>query len=382
MRFGVLGSLEVRGAEGEPVAVPERKVRALLAHLLAHEGRPVPSGLLAEALWGARQPRDPANSLQTKVSQLRRVLGREVIVRRPPGYLLHAAEGAVDAARFRELAARARAQDAPARRAELFDHALDLWRGPAFADFADEEFVRAAAARLEEERLTALEDRSEARLALGDHVTLTGELADLVARHPLRERLWSAWIRALYGAGRQGEALTAYERVRALLAEELGVDPGPELSRLHGAVLRQAPELDVPGGTAAAGAGAGQGAALGAGPFPGAGASPGAGAGAGAEAGGEAGARPVSNVPAPLTPLVGREDEVVAVRELLGSARLVTLTGVGGVGKTRLASEAAEGVAARFPDGVWLVELAAHGPEGGASAFPQRMPGPRSPRAY
>ncbi|GAA2077275.1 hypothetical protein GCM10009801_33280 [Streptomyces albiaxialis] len=330
----MLGPLEVRGADGEPVAVPEVKVRALLTHLLVHEGRAVPSGALADALWGERQPRDPANSLQSKVSQLRRVIGRDLVVRRPPGYLLRTAEGAVDAGRFHELTARARAEEAPARRAGLFGQALALWRGRAFADFADEEFVRPAAVRLEEERLTVLEEWAEARLAQGDHAALTGELADLVERHPLRERLRAAQIRALYRAGRQSEALTAYERVRTLLAEELGVSPGPELTRLHGAVLRQSAELGpVPEEGARAGAASGQGAAP-----------------------GPSGSR----LPAQLTPLIGREREVEEVRGLLGAARLVTLTGPGGVGKTRLALETAAGLEGRFRDGVWLVELAAH----------------------
>ncbi|WP_206441730.1 BTAD domain-containing putative transcriptional regulator [Streptomyces boncukensis] len=348
MRFGVLGPLEVWGADGEPVPVPEAKVRALLAQLLLGEGHPVSADRLVAGLWGERLPRDPVNSLQTKVSQLRRALGREYVVHRAPGYLLHVARDAVDAGRFRELCARARAAGDAALRAGLLGEALALWRGPAYADFADEEFVRAAAARLEEERLGALEEWAGARLELGEHAVLADELADLVERHPLRERLRAARMLALYRAGRQSEALDEYERVRTLLAEELGLDPGPELAELHRAVLKQSPELDPAPRPA---------------PAP--------------------PARPLSNLPAPHTELIGRDGDVRAVGGLLGTARLVTLTGPGGVGKTRLAVATAEGLArpatdgttdadadgdadgdgdgAAFRDGVWLVELAAHG---------------------
>lgn len=312
MRFGVLGPLGVWTAEGEPVAVPEAKVRALLAVLLAHDG-PVPTDRLVDDLWGAEPPGNPTNTVQTKVSQLRRAIGRELVTRGPAGYALAADADAVDAHRFRRLVAQARATEAPAARRALLADALALWRGPAFADFTDEPFALAVRQRLEEERLAALEEFAEVRLELGEHAALAGELGELVAAHPLRERLCALHARALYRAGRQGEALAALADLRERLAEELGIDPGPELVELQQAILTQDASLAAP--TAAP-----------------------------------------HNLPAPVTELVGRDGEIAEVRALLGTSRLVTLTGPGGVGKTRLAVEAARGTA--FRDGVWLVELA------------------------
>ncbi|MFB9908400.1 BTAD domain-containing putative transcriptional regulator [Allokutzneria oryzae] len=326
MRFGVLGPLAVWTADGHPVRVPEVKVRALLATLLAHEGRVVSVDRLAEDLWGDRLPGNPANTLQTKVSQLRRTLeqaeegGRDLVVREAPGYRLLA--DSVDADQFRALAERARAADDPRERAALFSDAAALWRGPALADFADEPFAAPVIQRLTEERLAVAEDWAEARLTLGEHSVLIGELADLVARHPLRERLRALHMRALYRAGRQSEALASHADLRTRLADELGLDPGPELTALHRAVLAQAPELD------------------------------------GAPAPTTSAALPRTNLPAAVSELVGREDAVRAVRERLSESRLVTLTGPGGVGKTRLAVETARSLGGAFGDGAWLVEFA------------------------
>ncbi|WP_084960037.1 BTAD domain-containing putative transcriptional regulator [Thermoactinospora rubra] len=319
MRFGVLGPLEVWGDDGRPVRIPEAKVRALLADLLAAQGRPVSADRLIDDLWGERPPAKPAAALRVKVSQLRKVLeeaepgGRRLLVFRAAGYEL-AAE--TDADRFLELAARARRSDDPRIRAGLFADALALWRGPAYADFRDEEFARPVVARLEEEQLVVLEEQAEARLELGEHAVLAAELADPVAAHPLRERLRAAHIRALYRAGRQSEALAAYADLRDRLRDELGVDPSPELVALHQAILVQDPAL-APAG------------------------------------------RPRTNLPVPLTELIGRDAAVAEVRALLRANRLVTLTGAGGVGKTRLALETASGLEGDFPDGIWLVELAA-----------------------
>ncbi|MFI6484274.1 BTAD domain-containing putative transcriptional regulator [Nonomuraea sp. NPDC050663] len=325
----MLGPLCVWTDDGRLVRVPEVKVRALLADLLVHEGRPVSADRLAEDLWGDDPPGRPSNTLQTKVSQLRRALeqgepgGRELVVFQAGGYVLRADD--VDAARFAELLQRARAATVPATRAGLLADALALWRGPAYAGFGDEEFARAAAARLEEQRLTALEEQAEVRLELGEHGLLADELGELVAAHPLRERLRASHLRALYRSGRQAEALAGFDEVRRLLADELGLDPGPELAALQRAMLRQDPSLASPARPVTA--------------------------------------RPRTDLPAQLTELIGREEAVTAVADLLGSARLVTLTGPGGVGKTRLALAVAAGAVEDFPDGVWLVELAGTGCE-------------------
>ncbi|MFF2198732.1 BTAD domain-containing putative transcriptional regulator, partial [Streptomyces sp. NPDC058157] len=212
MRFEVLGPVTVRTDGGSSVRVPEAKVRTLLAALLVDRGRPVAVDRLVDALWGDSPPADPLNRLQTKVSQLRRALakaeegGRALVAHGPAGYTLRTPGPAVDADRFAALLARARAERDPAGRAELLTRALGLWRGDAYADVADAAFVRAEAAGLEEQRITAHEELAEARLARGQHARTADELAPLVRRHPLRQRLRAAQMRALYGAGRQGEA--------------------------------------------------------------------------------------------------------------------------------------------------------------------------------
>ncbi|MFI0155066.1 BTAD domain-containing putative transcriptional regulator [Streptomyces lydicus] len=343
MQFRVLAPLEVRSADGRSTPVPEKKVRALLAALLAHHGRPVSADRLVEHLWGARPPANPTASLQSKVSQLRRALdtaepgARKLVVTAPPGYRLDVAADALDAGRFTALTTRAHAAAGAQERAGLLGAALDLWHGPAFAGFAEGDLIRPVAESLEEQRLTALEERAAARLELGEHALLAGELAGLVARHPLRERLRALQLTALYRAGRQSEALTAYGEIRALLAEELGVDPGPELAAAHRAILRQEPweQREPRGGAVTRDAGRAR------------------------VAVGTAPARPRSNLPAPLTALLGRHDAVRQVERSLTDHRLLTLTGPGGVGKTRLALETAGRLGDTFPDGVWLVELGA-----------------------
>ena len=330
MRFGVLGPLAVWTDGGVPVTVPGVKVRSLLAALLIDVGRPVSADRLIDDLWRDAAPGNPSGALSAKVSQLRRALGdaeaggRDLVVARRPGYVLDVVAAAVDAHRFVELTERARAARDPRTAAALLSEALDLWRGAAFADFDGEPFTTATAVRLEEQRLTAHEDLAEARLALGEHAALAADLGDLVAAHPLRERLRATHMRALYGARRQGAALDSYGELRHHLADELGIDPGVELAALHTAILTQDPALDAPAP-----------AAVGAGP-----------------------ARSRTNLAAPLTDIIGRKDAVADVCDQLAAHRLVTLTGPGGVGKTRLAIAVARPLVDAYADGAWLVELA------------------------
>ncbi|MER5771779.1 BTAD domain-containing putative transcriptional regulator [Streptomyces sp. NPDC001985] len=338
MRFGVLGPLGVWTSDGRPVRVPELKVRALLARLLVDRGHPVSADRLIDDLWGTKLPGNPAGVLQNKVWQLRRALedaepgGRDLVVSvslGSPGYELRAGSDAVDADRFQDLTARARATGDPRQRAALLADALAVWRGPAYTDFADEEFTRTATARLEEQRLTALEEQAEARLELGEHALVADELGDLVDLHPLRERLRTAHVRALYLAGRQSAALSSYAELRERLADQLGLDPSPELAALHRAILTQDPALTaVPSPSTTA-------------------------------------ARPPSNVPSALTELIGRDRAVDELRSALTAHRLVTLTGPGGVGKTQLALAVASRAAPAFPGGVRLAELAALDPSSG-----------------
>ncbi len=327
VRFGVLGPVAVWTDAGLPVAVPGRKVRALLADLLVHAGRPVPADRLIDDIWGERPPPSAHATLLAKMSQLRRALedaepgGRELVVSGPAGYALRAAPDAVDARRFSALTAQARGAE-PRAAVALLTEALGLWRGPALADFADAPFARSFVAHLADQQVAAQEDAAELRLELGQHAELAGELAALVAEHPLRERLRGCTLRALYRAGRQTEALASYQDLRTRLADELGLDPSPELAALHQAILTRDPALDPSPPTTDGRRG---------------------------------------NLPAARTELVGRDNAVIDVRKLIAGDRLVTLTGPGGVGKTRLALAAAETAADEFDDGAWLVELAAAG---------------------
>ncbi|MEU4291150.1 BTAD domain-containing putative transcriptional regulator [Kribbella sp. NPDC026596] len=304
MRFGVLGPVTAWTDAGTPVTIQGLKVRALLADLLVHEGRPVPADRLIDDLWGSELPGNPSGTLSAKVSQLRRAFedaergSRALVKSGPAGYSITVDSASYDALGFADRVA-----------AGELAEALGLWRGPAYADFADEAFVETSVARLTEQRLTALETWHEERPGS------VSELADLVAAYPLRERLRASHMKALYRSGRQSEALDSYEQLRRLLLDDLGLDPSPELVALHQSILTQ----ELPHAR--------------------------------------------SNLPAQLTELIGRVDAMADVSSCLASSRLVTLTGPGGVGKTRLALAAAGEVAERFPDGVVLVELAAVTPD-------------------
>jgi predicted ATPase/DNA-binding SARP family transcriptional activator len=321
VQIGILGSFEVRADDGALADVPGARLRALLVALALEPGHVVSKATLIDWIWGERPPADTANALQRLVSRLRKALPEGLIEVQPGGYRLTVEPEAVDAVRFEHLVAQARGAEGP-RRVQLLREALALWRGAAMADvdLEDSEALDAAIARLERLRLAALEDRFDAEVGLGQAGELIAELTDLVAAHPMRERLVAALMRALAAAGRDTEALLTYERIRETLADQLGVDPSPELSALHVALLR-----------------------------------------------GELGRREEvrkTNVRAELTSFVGREAEVAAVRALIGEGRLTTLIGPGGSGKTRLATETARTLLGDLPDGVWLVELAAIGTDG------------------
>jgi DNA-binding SARP family transcriptional activator/pimeloyl-ACP methyl ester carboxylesterase len=253
--FGVLGPLEVT-AGGRPVKLARPRTRAVLAVLLVHANQVVSSDRLIEELWPGHPPQKAADSLQVRLSELRKALrsageaGR--LATRPPGYMIYLAPGELDALRFERLAAEGNAALASgdaAAAARRLDHALGLWRGPALADIDAVPSVRSEAGRLEEERLAALESRGEALLACGRHRELIADLEALTTAHRLREGFWSQRMLALYRAGRQADALRAYREVRDILVAELGIEPGPELRELHARILRQDPALDGPAGS-------------------------------------------------------------------------------------------------------------------------------------
>ncbi len=225
------------------------KERCLLAALAVHCGEAVSAASLTEALWGDDPPRTATRTLQNYVFHVRRALARAeaaTIVTLPDGYCLRAAPDATDAGLAESLIAAGRREMAggdPAAAARLLRQALDLWRGPVLGEFADRPFAAAEAMRLEELREAALEDLFDAGLALGHHHEVAGGLEALVTSGPLRERRWGQLMLALYRDGRQAEALDAFGRLRQVLAEDLGVDPGAELRRLHRAILQQSPRV-------------------------------------------------------------------------------------------------------------------------------------------
>jgi DNA-binding SARP family transcriptional activator len=252
--FRLLGPLEA-SLEGRAVTLPAGKPSALLARLLLDTNRVVAAEVLIQALWDDA-PASAHKLLQGYVSRLRKVLGREHIETRPPGYVLHVARDKIDMGRFEQLLDAARATTSTAERAELLRTGLTLWRGPALVEFRQEPFAPRAGRRLAELRLNALERRIEAELELGEHARLVGELEALVAEEPLREPLRGALMLALYRSGRQAEALDRYREGRRLLVEQLGIEPAPALQDLERAILRQDPRLDDSGRSAEAPRGA------------------------------------------------------------------------------------------------------------------------------
>ncbi|MFI7002454.1 BTAD domain-containing putative transcriptional regulator [Nocardia sp. NPDC050175] len=303
MRVLLLGSFEVWGADGLPVEIPGVRVRALLARLAMAAGRVVSAETLIDAIWAERPPAKGGNALQALVSRARRAIGAELVEGRAPGYRLVVDPVQVDLIRFEQLVAAGResADLATLREAE------GLWRGPALSDLRELRFAGEAAVRLDGLRLAATEQRLGLEIAAGHDVL--DEVRGLAEAHPLAEPVHALLIRALYAGGRQVAALDAYEWVKERLADELGVDPSPELAELQLAILRQEPQRP----------------------------------------------RRRTNLRAQVTSFVGRAAEVAELAALLDTARLITMVGPGGAGKTRLAIEVAEQAAGA----VWFVELAA-----------------------
>jgi predicted ATPase/DNA-binding SARP family transcriptional activator len=321
-QFRVLGPVEALLDDG-PAALGAPKQRALLAMLLVNRRRVVTAEQLVDGLWGEEPPASALQSLQVYVHGLRRVLGSGRIETTGHGYRAAVGEDELDLDRFETTLARGRAALAAERPDDAVDElqeALALWRGPALADLPEETRRAAEAERLEELRLTALELRYEAELACGLHDGVVAELETLTAEHPYHERFLQQRMLALYRCGRQAEALEVYRDARRVLADELGLEPSPELQELERAILRQEPGLAAPA----------------------------------------APTRSTRPLPVPPTPLVGRRLELAAVRALFREegARLVTLTGPGGTGKTRLAVALAEALEPELREGALFVSLA------------------------
>jgi DNA-binding SARP family transcriptional activator len=240
--FRLLGPLEA-AVDGKPVALPSGKPRALLTRLLLDANRVVPADDL-DALWGEAPPPSSRKLVQAYVSQLRKALGAHTIETRPPGYLVRIATDSTDLGRFEKLAQAADEAPDAARRAELLDRALGLWRGPALAEFRDEPFARGPGRRLRELQLAAMEQKLETELELGRHERVVPELEELVEAEPLRERPRRLLMIALYRSGRHAEALARYSEGRRLLVGRLGIEPSPALQTLEQAILRRDPALD------------------------------------------------------------------------------------------------------------------------------------------
>ncbi|MFG2596618.1 BTAD domain-containing putative transcriptional regulator [Streptomyces sp. NPDC048462] len=333
MRYRILGTTQALRDDGTAVAVGGARLRALLTVLALRAGRTVPAAVLVDEVWGADPPADAPGALQALVGRLRRALGHAAVASAENGYRLAAEPDTVDLYRFERLAgegARALEEGDPAKAASVLDDALGLWRGQVLADLPDR---HAEAARWTARRLDARRTRLTASLALGRAERVLPELAALCGEHPLDEPLQALRLRALRDAGRTAQALAAYEEVRTVLADRLGADPGAELRSLHAELLRQEPQRPL-----ISAAPADRPAAASDRRVP---------------------AAPPGNLRARLTSFVGRESDIETLRGDLSGARLVTLLGPGGAGKTRLSQEAAESVdPATWPDGVWMAELA------------------------
>ena len=323
MEFRILGSLEVVDG-GVSVFPRPRRPRVLLAMLLTRPNQVLSTDRLIDSLWGERPPPSAPVVLRGYISQLRQALAPGLVLTRTPGYVLAVEPESVDAWRFERLVAEGRAKAARGEvlgAADTFEEALALWRGAALEEFEYEAFAEAPAARLEELRVVATEELAEALLVLGRHQELVGRLTRAADENPLRERVWAQLALTLYRSHRQAEALRMLATVRARLAEELGIDPSAALRRLEQGMLEQRPDLDWSPNASVA-------------------------------------TVVPNNLPRTLSSLIGRGEELSHLRKLLLEGGLLTLVGSGGVGKTRLTIELGRRLLDRFPDGVWLVELA------------------------
>lgn len=370
MEFRILGPMELV-RDGAKVAVSGPRRRLLLATLVVHHNTLVPVDRLVDVLFGDRPPERAVGTVQSYVSRLRRDLGTAapMLETRPGGYVLVVPAVDVDAVLFdrQVTAATGLLAAEPEQAGELITCALGLWRGPALAEFGDDDWLTSERTRLDEVRQRAFEILADARLQVGDHDGAIDLLQRCIADWPLRERFRAQLMLALYRSGRHPEALAAHERFRHVLAEELGLDPSPDLDTLQARMLQRDPSLA--GSTTGGGVGAAEG--------PG-----GPAGGRGGLAGGRDGladgrdgptaapgsvatedVAPVSprahpGLPLALTTLVGRDRDLSDLAPLLRSSRALTLIGPGGVGKTRLALRLAEIDVDRYPDGVWVCELA------------------------
>ena len=320
--YGLLGPVEVR-VDGRAVPLTSAKQRLALSMLLVEANQMVPAGRVIDELWGAALPADPRAALRTQVSRLRRALGPagDDLVTLEGGYRLALQRSQLDAARFEDALAEA-AQVSGEQALGLLDEALALWRGPAIGELADRPFALAAAVRLDELRVVARERRAELLLSVGLVEDAVAALQAMVAEHPEREHARGLFMQALYRGGRHTDALATFRSWRRHLAEELGLDPSPALKRIQQDILRHA--VAAP----------------------------------------ETRSQPVNQaptvpVPVPVTSFVGREKDLAAVAGLLGEARLLTLHGPGGVGKTRLALEVASRTGGSYRNGVRFCDLAA-----------------------
>jgi len=321
LEIRLLGPFEVL-AHGTIADVGGSKRQALLAMLALRQGRVVDVDALVDGVWGEELPAAPRNALHHHIARLRAALGEESILGSPDGYALK--DACLDAVRFEELLAETRSalrEGEVAAAADAVASALALWRGSALQGLTGTAWFSAEARRLETLRVDALEEQFEVALALGEQRELTPALRAALADNPFRERLWGQLMLALYRSGRQADALETFQEARRVLADELGLEPGPELRRLQEAILAHDPAIAA---------------------VPVAG-------------------RRRGNLPALSTSFVGREDELGQVAGLLHEHRLVTLTGPPGVGKSRLAVETARSLEPEFPDGIWLVDFARAG---------------------